>query len=128
MKAMRTRGAGFSLIEVLVVIVLLVLLAAFLFPKLAGSSKDPTGKGASPRERAKQVAGWQYEYQVSQAIAMYRMDNDGQNPPNLQALKKYGVVDEMLYDPNTRQPIPYDPRTGRVGRGPGRALPQVPGY
>jgi type II secretory pathway pseudopilin PulG len=132
-------SAGFGLIEVLVVLVILMILAAIILPRLTGGRDALTGKkNVSPRERAREVVGVEYIGQINQAIAMYRMDNDGRNPPTLFELKRYGVTNEMLLDPNTRKPLSYDPRTGAVGnsrgvsRGPdslggGTTLPQVGG-
>ena len=125
----RVRRPGLGLVEVLVVLALLVVLAAFLYPRLAGGGKDAAGrKAASPKERAEQTAGVSYQQQINQAIALYRMDNDGQNPPDLKALKRYNVTDEMLLDPVTKQRLAYDPRTGRVGGPTGAALPGLPGF
>ncbi|GAB4454622.1 MAG: hypothetical protein OHK0029_09460 [Armatimonadaceae bacterium] len=97
-----------------------MVLAAVLLPRYLGG-KDPITqqKVASPRERAKQVEGVAYLAQINQAISMYRMDNDGANPPNLQALRTYGVTDSMISDPASGRPLPYDPATGRVGTGRG---------
>lgn len=116
----RVRCSGFGLIELLVVMVIIMILAVVLIPRLTGG-KDPVSgrKIASPRERALQTGGAEYIAQINQAIQMYRMDHEEQNPPNLQALKAYGVTDAMLMDQVTRQPLYYDPRTGRVGNSTG---------
>jgi|GEM_PF-2798229 Type II secretory pathway, pseudopilin PulG len=132
----RRRGAAFGLIELLVVICIIAVLAVFLLPRLTGGKDPLTGKkSVSPRDRAVQVQTVSYVGQINQAISMYRMDNDGQNPPDLMALKSYGVTQEMMIDPATGQMLPYDPRTGRVGgtagpdggMGGGQYLPQVGG-
>jgi prepilin-type N-terminal cleavage/methylation domain-containing protein len=122
-------SAGFSLIEVLVVVVLLLLVSAFLLNRYAGLGGNAGEKKvATPKQRARQVEGVTYRLQINQAMTMYREDHEGQNPPSLEALKTYGVTDEMLVDPVTRQPLPYDPATGTVGATPGTNLPRVPGY
>ncbi len=133
----KTSRSGFGLIEILVVIVIISILAVILIPRLTGGGKDAVGrKVPAPRERAQQVAGSAYVAQINQAISMYRMDNDGQNPQSLQDLKRYGVTDEMLVDQVTKQPLPYDPTMGTLrlpgggsgGGAGGTGLPQVPGF
>jgi general secretion pathway protein G len=110
------RRGAFSLIEILIVVAIIAILAAIVVPRLTGGKEPMTGKkGASPIGRARQTAGISYIAQIKQAIEMYKMDNDGQLPPNLQALTRYGVTPDMLLDPNTRQPVAYNPQTGEVG-------------
>lgn len=106
---------GFSLIEILVVMAILCILAAVFLPRYLGGKDAVTGKKiAAPKERAKAVASVSYLGQIDQAIQMYKMENDDRFPASLAELKKYGVTDEMLLDPNSRQPYGYDPQTGRV--------------
>ena len=126
--ASRRRGAGLGLIELLVVVVIILVLSGFLYTRLQGGKTPDGEKRATPTQRARQVEGSAYIGQINQAIAMYKMDHDGQNPPDLAALRSYGVTESMTKDPNTGQPLPYDPRTGRVGAPGGSALPRVPGY
>lgn len=128
MKEQRSRG--FSLIEILIVIVIIALLSAFLIPRLIGSGgKDASGKTvASPKQRAQQTVGVEYTSQINMAIQMYRDDHEGQNPPDLQSLKAYKVTDEMLLDPVTRQPLSYDAQTGTVAPSAGNTLRRVPGF
>lgn len=107
---------AFGLIEILVVVAIIAVLAAFLVPKYLSGSKDPvTGKKTlAPKERAQQVGGIEYLSQIQQAITMYKMDNEEHLPQSLSELKRYGVTDEMLIDPVTKQPLLYDPQTGQV--------------
>lgn len=129
----RRRASAFSLIEMLVVVAIIAILASILLPRLLTGGKDANGKKvAAPRERAQQAAGVEYIGQINQAIAMYKMDHEDQNPPNLQELKAYKVTDDMLLDPVTHKPLAYDPQSGRVGNsngpdslGGGANLPQV---
>lgn len=129
----RSLQRGFGLIEILVVVAIIALLAAFVLPRYLSGGTDANGKHvASPKERAKQVEGVAYTSQINAAIQMYQGDHDGQNPPTLQDLKTYGVTSDMLLDPVTHRPLAYDPASGRVGNsngidsmGGGANLPQV---
>ena len=128
MKRRCGRAAGFGLIELLVVVVLIMLLAAYMIPRYTGGTDTAGRKVPSPTQRARQVEGVSYVAQLEMAISMYRDDHEGANPPNLQALKAYGITDEMMLDPNTRQVIGYDPQTGKLGTSRETALPQAPGF
>jgi prepilin-type N-terminal cleavage/methylation domain-containing protein len=115
---------GFSLVEILFVVAILAVIAYFLLPHLLGGKDALTQKKImAPKQRAEQVVGVTYTYQINQAIQMYRGDHDGQNPPTLADLKTYGVTDEMLLDPVTHQPLAYDPGTGVVGSSGGANVP-----
>lgn len=123
---------GFGLIELLVVLVVLAILATVLSRFLLGG-KDAAGRTvATPKQRAQQTVGVSYISQIYQAMDLYRMDYEGENPPNLEALKRYGVVDEMLRDPVTKQLLRYNPQTGKVDVPPGypsqTALPPTSGF
>lgn len=109
------RRRAFSLVEILVVIVIIALLAAVLLPRYLSGGKDASGKKVlAPKQRAQQTAGISYISQIQQAIMMYKMDNEERLPPNLQELRRYGVTQEMLLDPVTKQPLQYNPQTGEV--------------
>ena len=108
--------SGFSLIEILLVVLIIGILSAIIIPRYIHGGKDASGKRVlAPKERAQAVGTVSYIGQINQAIQMYRMDNDDKNPPNLAALKKYGLTDEMLTDQVTKQPLPYNPATARIG-------------
>lgn len=135
---------GFALIELLVVVVIIAILATIIIPRLTGGgsggvdpfTKEKRPKSASPRERAQQTMSVEYIGQINQAIQMYKMDHDDELPPNLDALRTYGLTAEMIRDPRTGQPLTYNPQTGQVGNswgvsngpyslGGGQTLPQV---
>ena len=127
------------MIEILVVVVIIAVLAVFLLPRLLGGAKDANGKRIpAPKERAKYAASTEYIGQINQAITMYKMDHDDALPPTLADLKTYGVTQDMITDPVTKQPLSYDPKTGVVGNsmgksggvdglGGGGTLPQIGG-
>jgi len=116
MRAYPRKRIGFGLIEILVVIVIISILALIMIPRLTGGKRKPGDKKPhTPIERAHDTAGISYESQINQALMMYRDDNEGRNPPDLASLKKYGVVDEMLVDQVTKQPLAYNPQTGAIG-------------
>jgi prepilin-type N-terminal cleavage/methylation domain-containing protein len=120
---------GFGLIEILVVVVIISILALIILPRLVGG-KDPLTQKTitSPRVRAKQAAGSEYISQINMAIQMYRQDHEEHNPPTLVELKPYGVTEEMMLDPVTQHPLPYDPDTGRIGNSNGTAeIPNLGG-
>lgn len=119
--SVRGRRNAFTLIELLIVAAIIAILMAVVVPRYLGGT-DANGKRvASPRERAQQVVGVSYIGQINAAISLYRSDNDGQNPPDLFALQKYGVTGEMLLDPITHKALTYDPQTGIVGNSTGQS-------
>ncbi|HEX5323516.1 MAG TPA: prepilin-type N-terminal cleavage/methylation domain-containing protein [Capsulimonadaceae bacterium] len=99
---------GQTLIGLLVVIAIIGILAVIMIPKIAGRHHSP-GQPLTPRERGYQAACGAYEAQINQAIMMYR-DDHNHNPPSLDALKRYGLTDEMIHAPDCV--FLYDPQTG----------------
>ena len=109
----KTTNSGWGLIETLVVLAIVMVLAYLLIPRLTGAGKTPEEKKRTPIGRAKMTAGAEYTAQINQAMMMYKQDNDNNNPPNLQALKSYGVTDEMLVDQVTKHLSPTTRRPAR---------------
>lgn len=101
--------SGQTLVGLLVALVIIAILAAILIPGIAARHHKP-GQPLTPRERGYQAACGIYEAQINQAIMMYKQDNNNQNPPSLDALKPYGVTDDIIHAPDCV--FQYDPSTG----------------
>jgi prepilin-type N-terminal cleavage/methylation domain-containing protein len=106
-------GKGFSLIEILVVMVIIVILSAVTYSVFFGHAKGaPPGKAHNPMERAHDTECMNNVHQVHLAImAAQAGDTDGKNPASLEELK---LPKEMLSCPVGHVPYVYDPATGQV--------------
>ncbi len=104
---------GFSLIEILVVMVIIVILSAVTYSVFFGHSKNaPPGKAHNPIERAHDSECINNVHQVHLAIlAAQAGETDGKNPASLEELK---LPKEMLTCPVGKVPYEYDPTTGQV--------------
>jgi competence protein ComGC len=100
--------AGQTLVGLLVVLVIIAILAVIMVPQIAGRHHEK-GQPLTPRERGYQAACGIYESQINQSIMMYRQDHNS-NPPSLDALKRYGLTDDMIHSPDCV--FQYDPQTG----------------
>jgi general secretion pathway protein G len=87
------RGAGFTLIEVLVVIAILGILAALIVPKIMGRPDE-----------ARRVAAQQDVATIMQSLKLYRLDN-GRYPTGDQGLK-------ALVEKPTTEPVPNNWKPG----------------
>ena len=108
---------GETMIGLIVVVAIIAILAVvFLHPGRKGEDKK-----SMPAQVQQKAAGVECENsirQVRQMIQMYQTDNDGKNPPSLQALS--GLPAGFDRCPVGGEPYWYDPATGRVAcRHPG---------
>ena len=110
--ASRVRRA-FSLVEILVVVVILAILAAFLMPHYLGGSKTAGGRRIeSPKERGQGVACMNNLQQIRMGLSMSGMGGDEESRPK--SLTELKLPAEMLRCPVGGEPYQYDPKTGRV--------------
>jgi prepilin-type N-terminal cleavage/methylation domain-containing protein len=108
---------GFSLVELLVVVAIIAILAAFLLPHYLGGAKDAAGKTIqSPKQRAEAVDCWNNQNQLRQAYQL-ATSTDESKPTSLADLQRAGhLPDSMMYCPVGGKQYPYhfDPATGTV--------------
>lgn len=103
MQNQKRRQSGFTLIEVMVVIVILGVLAALIVPKVMGRTDD-----------ARIVAAKQDLGAIGQALKLYRLDN-GRYPSTEQGLKALVAKPSISPLPNNWKPggylerLPNDP-------------------
>ncbi len=111
----RSTKRAFSLIEIMVVLVLLVLLAAFLMPKYLRGSKTASGKRVeAPIQRAQSVDCGNNLRQIRGAVQMATTADEENKPQSLAALRTYGVSEAMTVCPVSRQPYQFAPANGQV--------------
>jgi prepilin-type N-terminal cleavage/methylation domain-containing protein len=108
----RRFACGFNMIELLVVLVVLVAVAAFLWPRYMGSKSKETGRYTGPVTQARDTVCRSNLSQIRASIqAMSAADPDGKAPASLAEL---GLPDSMLRCPTGNEPYRYDPAAGRV--------------
>ncbi len=109
------RPSGFSLIEILVVIALLAILAAYLMPKYLKGGTTPSGKKVdSPMQRAHLVECASNLRQIRAAWQMATSAGDENRPQSLADLKTYGVSEAMQRCPTGGEPYAFNAPTGRI--------------
>lgn len=109
---MRDEKAGFSLVEILVVIVVIAILAGASYSVYIGSSGKANKRSFGPKAEAKTVVCTSDLHQVRMAIDMaHQSDQDGKYPASLEELK---LPHELLVCPDGKEPYVYDPATGQV--------------
>lgn len=82
---------GFTLIEILIVVVILGILAAITAPLVGGAAQDAQESSARAQLQA-----------VRKQIELYRMRNDGVAPPEDGANGLDGLWGALMLDPSTR--------------------------
>ena len=109
------RGNVFTIIELLVVVVIILVLANYMLRGYVGEGNSLQEKVNTPKGRAESVSCMNNLKQIRYAIDMYRQ-SDEQNtpPPSLDALRPSGVSGDVVICPVSKVPYSYDPGQGRV--------------
>jgi prepilin-type N-terminal cleavage/methylation domain-containing protein len=103
---------GFSLIEILVVMVLLVVAAAFILPHYLGGKTMDGKKVKSPIAAAHEVECSSDLNQVRHAISMGKMMNENEaNPSDMASMK---LPREITHCPIGGEEYVYNAQTGEV--------------
>ncbi|MFM7134703.1 MAG: type II secretion system protein [Planctomycetota bacterium] len=85
------RKTGFTLVEILIVIVILGVLAAITAPLFGGAAKDAAESAAKAQLQA-----------VRKQVELYRMRNEGVSPPESGDNGLDGLWGALMEDPSTR--------------------------
>ena len=108
----RKTARAFSLIEILVVMVLLIVAAAFILPHYLGGRTMDGKTVKSPRTAAHDVECSEYLGQVRMAISMAKIGNENEaNPASLSELKETSSIRKC---PVGGEEYVYNPQTGEV--------------
>ena len=117
MSAIRVARA-FSLVEMLVVLVIVGVLAAFLLPNYLKGGKTPSGRRIeSPIQRGHSVECMNNLQQIRQAHQMASMDEEN-HPRTLADLRPQGISDRMTRCPVGSVSYVYQPGSQRVATCP----------
>jgi hypothetical protein len=110
----RTHRA-FSLVEILIVAVIIIALAAFLMPLYLKGGRGPGGKrGESPMQRGHSVECINNLSQLRQAYQLATAGGDEDGKPQSIAEFARGIPQGMLRCPVGGQPYSFDPASGRL--------------
>lgn len=106
------RVRAFGLVEILVVMVILVALAAFLYPRYVGNRRTAEGRAATPLAKAHDTECMMNLRSARQAIAAYRVSDDEKYPASLTELRE--LPKECRECVVSHMPYTYNPQTGEV--------------
>ena len=108
------RARAFSLVEMLVVLVIVGVLAAFLLPNYLKGGKTPAGRPIeSPMQRGHSVECMNALQQIRQAHQIASMDEEN-HPRTLTDLRPQGISEQMMRCPVGAVSYIYQPGSQRV--------------
>ena len=103
---------AFSLIEILIVIVIMAVLAAVLFPRIAGRGRTPAGKATTAMSKANDTECLINIRSARQSLAAMRAgDPDGAPPQSLDELR---LPKELTHCAVSKEAYTYDPQTTAI--------------
>jgi prepilin-type N-terminal cleavage/methylation domain-containing protein len=106
---------AFSLVEMLVVVVVIAILAAFLLPRYLKGGMTPAGrKVEAPIQRAHGVECQNNLQQIRMAYQIATSAGEETRPQSLADLRAQGVTEQMIRCPVGREPYQFDPARGLV--------------
>ena len=104
---------AFGLVEILVVMVILVALAAVLYPKFVGNRRTADGKAGTPLAKAHDTECMSNVRSVRQSIAAFKAgDSEEKNPTALTDMKE--LSKDLRECPVSHMAYTYSPQTGEV--------------
>ncbi len=107
------RSRAFGLVEILVVMVILVALAAYLYPKYVGNSRTADGKAATPLARAHDTECMTNIHSVRLSISAFKSgDSEEKNPAALTAMRE--LSKDLRECPVSHMAYQYNPQSGEV--------------
>ncbi len=105
---------GFSLVEILVVVVILLVIMAILAPRYLGGGKGPGGKPIeSPMQRGRSAECINNLSQLRNGYRIATLEDDAQKPTTLREVGR-GFPESMFSCPVGKQPYSYDPTAARI--------------
>lgn len=106
------KANGFSLVELLIVLVIILILAAIILPNYIGGKRSDGKTVRAPVTVAKDSVCQQNIRQVRQAIQAYTAaDPDGKLPQSLSEMRETAPISRCEVG---KVPYLYDPQTGQV--------------
>jgi prepilin-type N-terminal cleavage/methylation domain-containing protein len=108
----RSGVRAFSLVEMLVVIVIMAVLAAALFPRIAGHGRTTAGKATTPMAKAHDTECMMNIRSARQGIDTLKAGDPDGHP--VQSLDELKLPKELTHCAVSKEAYQYDPGTGLI--------------
>ena len=114
-----------SLVGLLVSLVIIAILSAWYYTRILKPQAGSHNGAPAAEQQAYGAACSEYQAQLTQAVTMYKADNNERSPRSFEDLKKYGASDDIVRAPGCQ--FQLDPSSGTVTEiGHGRAARNAP--